>query len=423
MNYIERIMDKKIERKIKTMGAVAIRGPKWCGKTTSAGRFAKSVLYMQDADNQKRYLELAESQPSLLLEGEKPRLLDEWQIAPVLWNAVRFSVDKSRLRGQFLLTGSSVPKEDDSMHSGVGRFAFVNMKTLTLYEMGASNGKISLGDLLDGKRDIDGVTSNITYEKLAILIARGGWPGAMDLEDDIALDVPKDYLEGVWSSDISRVDNVTRNPELAKCILKSYARSICTINSDDSIYDDVVANFGYVSEKTVFDYLNVLKKLYLIEDIPAWNPNIRSKTSIRTSPKKTFADPSIAVAALGATPKDLMFNPETFGLLFENLVNRDLSVYIESLGGYLRHYRDRFGLECDNVIHFNDEKYALVEVKLGSQKGIDEGEEHLLQLQSLIEQNGQMRKPEFLMIITGFTEISYTTKNGVMVVPIGCLKN
>ena len=430
MEYIERIIDKKIARKMKATGAVYIRGPKWCGKTTSATRFAKSVLNMQDSDNQKRYLEIAETKPSLLLEGDKPRLLDEWQIAPVLWNAVRFSVDTSGLKGQFLLTGSATPKEDDSLHSGTGRFSFVDMKPLTLYEMGISDGKISLSDILDGKRDIDGITSNISYEELATIIARGGWPNSMSLDDDAVLESNKDYIEAVCHSDISRVDGVTRNPDLAKTILKAYARSICTINSDETIYKDVLSNYGDVSTKTISDYINVLKKLFLIEEIPAWNPNIRSKTSIRTSPKKTFVDPSLAMAALESTPKDLMFDPETFGLMFENLVNRDLSVYADDLGGYLRHFRDRFGLECDNVLHFSNGKYALIEVKLTG-NGVKKGEENLLKILELIKENNKnaksdldkIREPEFLMVITGSDNIAYTTENNVLVVPIGCLKN
>ena len=430
MDYIERILDKKIEKKMKSSGAVAIRGPKWCGKTTSAARIAKSILNMQDPDNQKRYLEIAENKPSLLLEGEKPRLLDEWQIAPVLWNAVRFSVDNSGLKGQFILTGSSTPKEDDSMHSGTGRFAFINMKPLTLYEMGLSNGKISLQDLANGKRDIDGITSQITYEQLATIIARGGWPSSLDLDDEAAFEANKDYLTAVFTSDISRVDGVTRNPDLARTILKSYARSVCTINSDDSIYNDILANYGEVSYKTVSDYVNVLKKLYLIEEIPAWNPNIRSKTSIRTSPKKTFVDPSLAMAVLDSTPKNLMYDPETFGLMFENLVDRDLSVYVEEQGGYLRHFRDRFGLECDNVLHFSDGKYALIEVKLTG-NGVKSGEENLLKILQLIRENNEniknskekIREPEFLMVITGTDNMAYVSENNVLVVPIGCLKD
>ena len=430
MKYINRIVDKRIALKLKSMGAIYIKGCKWCGKTTSAKRLTKSVINLQDPDNQKRYLMLADTKPSLLLEGEKPKLIDEWQIAPVLWNAVKFFVDNSGKKGQFILTGSATPKEDDNTHPGTGRFAFITMKPMTLYESGESNGKISLKDILDGKTNFDGITSNLSYERLAYLICRGGWPGSLELEEKSALEVPKDYLDAVYNSDISRIDGVSRNPDLARSILKSYARQTCTIDSNESLYNDIISNYGKVSEKTINDYLNVFKKLFLIEEIPAWNPNIRSKTAIRTSPKKTFVDPSLAVAALECSPEDLIYDPETYGVLFENLVNRDLSVYASEYGGYLRHFRDRYGLECDNVIHFNDDRYGLVEVKL-SENGIKKGEENLLKILNIIKEhnenvtrkNDKIREPDFLMIITGIHDIAYTTENGVLVVPIGCLKD
>ena len=430
MEYISRILDAKIEAKLKSMGAIYIKGCKWCGKTTSAKQFTKSVINMQDPDNQSRYLLLAENKPSILLEGEKPRLIDEWQLAPVLWNAVRFSIDNTNLKGQFILTGSATPKEDKNLHTGTGRFSFITMKPMTLFESGDSTGEISLLDIMNGKRDIDGIKANLSYEKLAYIICRGGWPGSISLSDEEALDVPKDYLDAVVNSDISRIDEVSRNPELARVILKAYARQVCTIDSNESLYSDVISNYGDVSEKTISDYLNVFKKLFLIEEIPAWNPNIRSKTSIRTSPKKTFVDPSLAIAALDATPSDLMYDPETYGLMFENLVNRDLSVYADSIGGYLRHFRDRFGLECDNVIHFNNGKYGLVEIKL-SENGVKKGEENLLKINGLIKEHNKnvmnvkdkIREPDFMMIITGIHNIAFTTENGILVVPIGCLKN
>lgn len=430
MEYINRIVDRKIEEKLRAMGAISIKGCKWCGKTTSAKRVAKSFINLQDPDNQNRYFRLAEAKPSMLLEGEKPKLIDEWQLAPVLWNAVRYAVDNSNEKGQFILTGSATPVEDDTMHPGTGRFGFITMKTLTLFESGESNGKISLKDILDGKREIDGITSDITYEQLAYIICRGGWPGSLELTENEALNIPKDYLEAVCNYDISRIDGVSRNPELAMTIIKAYARQVCTIDSDESLLADVKANYDSVSIPTLSDYINALKKLYLIEEIPAWNPNIRSKTSMRTSPKKTFVDSSLAVAALGASPKDLMFDPETYGLMFENLVNRDLSVYANELGGTIRHFRDRFGLECDNVVQFGNGKYGLIEVKL-SGNGIKKGEENLLKIRSLIREHNkkverkidQIREPDFLMVITGIDNIAYTTPNGVLVVPIGCLKD
>lgn len=422
MEYIKRIIDKEIQDKLSIAGAIVIKGPKWCGKTTSAKQIAKSVLEMQNPDLQENYLELANTKPSLLLEGEKPRLIDEWQLAPKLWNAVRYSVDKTSETSQYILTGSSVPVEDDTLHSGIGRFAFITMKSMTLYETGDSNGTISLLDILNGKTNIDGKKTDLTYEEIAYVLCRGGWPNGIKLDEKKALQIPKNYLDLLCESDISRVDGVKRNPTLTRTILKSYARQISTIDSNKALYEDIQANYSDTSERTIMDYIDTLKKLYIIEEIEAWNPNIRSKTSIRTAPKKTMVDPSLAVAALGCSPKELMLDIKTFGLLFENLVSRDLSVYVNSIGGYLNHYRDRFGLECDNVIHFDNGKYALVEVKLGGAK-IKEAEEHLNTLKNLIMENEpKLGAPEFLMVITG-TDLAYTTETGVLIVPIGCLKD
>ena len=421
MRYIKRIIDKEIREKLSATGAILIKGPKWCGKTTSAKQIAKSVLEMQDPDLQENYFELADTKPSLLLEGEKPRLIDEWQLAPKLWNAVRYSVDKISEPAQYILTGSATPTEDDTLHSGTGRFAFVTMKPMTLYETGDSNGSVSISDLLSGKRNIDGRRTDLTYKKTAFVLCRGGWPNALSLSEKKALSVPGNYLDLLCESDISKVDGVKRNPALARVILKSYARQVSTTNSNKSMYEDIRANYSDISEKTIVDYINTLKKLYIIEEVEAWNPNIRSKTSIRTASKKSMADPSLATAALGCSPKELMLDIKTFGLLFENLVNRDLSVYVNSIGGNLKHYRDRFGLECDNVIQFYSGKYALVEIKLGGAK-IKEAEEHLLTLKKLISDNEpNLAPPEFLMIITG-TDMAYTTESGVLIVPAGCLK-
>lgn len=422
MNYIKRIVDKELNKKLSIVGAVLIKGPKWCGKTTSAKQIAKSVLEIQNPDLQENYIELANTKPSLLLEGDKPRLIDEWQLAPKLWNAVRYSVDNIGLPNQYILTGSATPIEDNSLHSGVGRFAFVTMKPMTLYESGDSNGKISLLDILNGKRNIDGIKSDLTYEKIAYLICRGGWPSSLKLSEESALEIPKNYIDVLCNSDISRVDNVKRDPYLAKTVLKAYARQVSTIDSDQALYNDIKANYSDITERTIIDYVNALKKLYIIEEIEAWNPNIRSKTSIRTSPKKTMIDPSLAVAALGCSKDDIMLDIRTHGLLFENLVDRDLSVYANSIGGSLKHYRDRYGLECDNVIHFDDGRYALVEVKLSGSK-IKEAEEHLITLKKLIlESKENLKEPEFLMVVTG-TDMAYTTENDVLVVPIGCLKD
>lgn len=422
MEYIKRIIDKEIKSKLSIMGAVLIKGPKWCGKTTSAKNIAKSVIEIQNPDLQENYIELANMKPSLLLEGEKPRLIDEWQIIPKLWNAVRYSVDNIGLPGQYILTGSATPVEDDTVHSGVGRFAFIKMKPMTLFESGDSNGRISIKAILEGEQNIDGITTDLTYEKIAYALCRGGWPRAIGLNEKIALEIPKNYIDVLCDSDISRVDGIKRNPLLAKTILKAYARQVSTINSNQSLFEDVKANYVEVSDRTIIDYLEVLKKLYIIEEIEAWSPNIRSKTAIRTSPKKSMVDPSLAVAALGCTPKQLMLDVRTYGLLFENLVNRDLSVYINAIGGNLKHYRDRYNLECDNVLIFEDGRYALVETKLGGTM-IKEAEKHLLELKEIIKNNEpKIGTPAFLMIITG-TDMAYTTENGVMVVPVGCLKD
>lgn len=425
MKYIKRIVDDEIALQLKVAGAIQIKGPKWCGKTTSARQLAKSVLELQNPDLQDNYLELASTKPSLLLEGDKPRLIDEWQLAPKLWNAVRYDIDKTGEYGSYILTGSAVPIDDDTtkdLHTGVGRFAIVDMKPMTLYESGDSNGKISLYELLNGKRDIDGIKTTLGYEQIATVLCRGGWPNAIGMNEELSANIARNYLDILCQSDISRVDGIKKDPELARAILRAYARQTSTIDSDKSMYDDVRSNYALVSEATIASYIKALKRLYVIEDIEAWNPNIRSKTAIRTSPKKSFVDPSLAVAALGCSKKELMLDINTFGLLFENLVGRDLSVYAKKYGGTLRHYRDRYGLECDNVIHFPDGRYILAEVKLGGSK-LKEAEEHLLELNRLINESKDIKvKPSLLMVITG-TDMAYVTTTGVLVVPIGCLKD
>lgn len=422
MEYYKRIVDSEIENKLSFMGAILIRGPKWCGKTTSAKRFAKSVIEMQDPDNADNYLKIANEKPSILLNGDKPRLIDEWQVAPRLWDAVRYSVDKIGVPGQYILTGSATPTTESKSHTGTGRFDIVEMKPMTLFESGDSNGKISLKDILNGKRNIDGIETNLTYQDIAFLVCRGGWPSALAISKPKSLEIAKSYIKILCESDISNVDGVKRNPLLARTILRAYARHISTIDSDKSLYDDVKANFADISEKTISSYINAFKKLYVINEIEAWNPNIRSKTAIRTGNKKSMIDPSLAVASLGCSPKELELDYNTLGLLFENLVNRDLSVYLRSLNGNLNHYRDRYGLECDNVVHFENGKYALIETKLGDSQ-VKEAEKHLIELKKLILENEKkLGEPEFLMVITG-GQHAYTTEEGVLVVPIGCLKD
>lgn len=421
MEYKKRIIENKLKDELNCMGAVLIRGPKWCGKTTTAKLFSKDVVELQNPDLQEKYFNILKVKPSLLLQGNKPLLIDEWQLYPNIWNSVRYEVDKASEVGQFILTGSSVPVEKEGLHSGVGRFSFIDMKPMTLYESGESNGKISLKDILEKKVNIDGIKCEFPFEKIAYVISRGGWPSSIGVNEDYALRTAKNYYDVLCQSDISQIDGVKRDSKLARRILKSYARQVCTINSNTALFEDVQNDEYDVSERTIIEYLKIFKKLYVIEEIEAWNPNIRSKTSIRSSTKKTFVDPSLAVAALECSTKDLLYDINTLGLLFENLVSRDLSIYAEANGGYLNHYRDRFGLECDNVIHFPNGKYALVEVKLGDNL-VEEAEKNLIKLKNLILENPKIKEPEFLMVITG-SEIAYTTQNNVLVVPIGCLKN
>ena len=422
--YMKRIIDSEIKEQLDVAGVISIRGPKWCGKTTTAEQFSKSTFRVQGDEDHPNNTQLAMEQPYIVLKGENPRLIDEWQLAPELWNAARNNVDKLKSQGLYLFTGSATPDEKkmENLHSGAGRFAFIDMKPMSLYESGDSNGKISLKDLFNHKFDIDGISCDMTYEKMAYLICRGGWPNSISMNKKSALKVPSNYVEAVVSSDISRIDGVSRNKELARTILKSYARMVSTIDSNDSLYKDVQANYGDVSETTIIDYLNQLKKLYLIDEIDAWSPNIRSKTTIRTSPKKSFVDPSIATAALGVEPEELVLDRNTYGLLFENLVDRDLSIYIKSLGGRLNHYRDRYGLEVDQILHLGNDKYALIETKV-SMRYVPEAEEHLMKLKETIMNNQpRLGEPEFMMIIVN-EQMAYTTKNGILVVPIGCLKN
>ncbi|MDD4187215.1 MAG: DUF4143 domain-containing protein [Bacilli bacterium] len=425
MKYKKRIIDEIIELKLKVAGGVVIRGPKWCGKTTSAKQVSKSVLDLQNFETLEKNKQIAENDISLLLDGDKPRLIDEWQMLPKIWNAVRHYIDEKNDVGLYILTGSATPLKDKTLHTGIGRFSFVDMKPMTLFESGDSNGSISLKDIAQGSIRVRGQKSNIDYQELAYLTCRGGWPGAISKSKEVALEIAKDYVKVLLESDISNIDGVSRNPILARHILKSYARNISTIESNQAILEDVSKSYGEVSKQTVLDYINTLKRLYVIEEIEAWNPNLRSKTSIRTSSKKSFVDPSLATATLEISPKELALDPNTFGFLFENLVNRDLSVYTNKIGGHVRHYRDRFGLECDHVINFNNGKFGLIQTKLGSSQ-IDQGLDKLREVRRLIEEKNKekilVKEPDFYMVITG-GDTAYTTEDGIFVVPIGCLKD
>lgn len=427
--YLPRLMDAQLKETLDYIGAVLIVGPKWCGKTTTALMQAKSVLKMQDPDYTKGYLATAEIKPSILLQGENPRLIDEWQIAPVLWDAVRTAVDNRRETGLFILTGSNAVDDKQIMHSGTGRIAKLKMYPMSLYESKESNGLVSLSKLFENPDyNIDGKRSNLTIEQLVFAACRGGWPASLNAKSEKgALFIAKTYLQSICDEDCSKIDNVSRSPEKMRAILRSYARNISTLATNTSILQDIQANFSDMSAPTLYSYLNILNRLYVIEDIPAWNPSIRSASAIRSSDKKEFTDPSIAVAALNLSPEQLLLDLHTFGFIFETLCIRDLKVYSSKLGGRVSYYHDRYGLEADAVLHLDNDKYALIEFKLGS-RGIEEGAKHLCKLRDLIHKHNlenprqPLREPDLLIVITG-GEYSYRQKDGVCIIPIGCLKD
>lgn len=420
--YYQRVSDKVLLDHLESKGAVLIEGAKWCGKTTSAKHIAKSVIEMDRPDMTEQYQQMARINPSNLLEGEVPHLIDEWQIATNIWNAVRYEVDRRGEFGQFILTGSSVPAAlDESMHTGTGRIVRMQMRPMSLFESKDSTGQVSLMDLFN-KKDISTV-DNHSIDEIAFLICRGGWPAALNHGKKVALKQAFDYYDAVVNDDISRVDRVKRDSERTKRILKSYARNVATQASLETIRSDVISNDVETFDKeALYGYLNALKRIFVIEDSPAWNPNLRSKTAIRTSDTRYFVDPSIAVAALGLGPTDLVNNLELMGLIFENLCVRDLRIYADALDGSVYHYRDKTGLECDAVIHLRNDSYGLVEVKLGGDQSINEGAESLLKLTSKIDTE-KMKKPAFLMVLCGVAPFAYKREDGVFVVPITCLKD
>lgn len=420
--YKKRIADELLERKLKGKGAVLIQGPKWCGKTTTAEQISGSVLYMANPEDKDQNLTLVDLNPSLLLTGDTPRLIDEWQIAPKLWDSVRFEVDHRGEEGQFILTGSAVPANMDVVtHTGTGRFAWLTMRPMSLYESGDSNGSISLSDLFNSVTDVSGI-NKLSMEDVAYLCCRGGWPRSIFMDKDIALDQAYDYYDAVVNSDISRVDNINRNPERAKNIMRSYARNIGSQASNETIRNDIISNDSFsLDSDTILSYINALKKIFVVEEAPAWNPNLRSKTAIRTSDTRYFVDPSIAVAALGIGPNDLINDLNTFGLIFETLCVRDLRVYSESINGSVYHYKDASDLECDVVIHLRNGSYGLIEVKLGGDKLINEGAVNLKKLCDRID-TSRMKNPSFLMVLTAVGNYAYRREDGIFVVPIGCLK-
>ncbi len=421
--YRNRIADGILDRKLRAKGAVLIEGAKWCGKTTTASQIAKSILYMQDPARKRQYLELSEIDPARLLSGETPRLIDEWQLAPKLWDAIRFEVDRRDEFGQFILTGSAVPPETSEIsHSGIGRITKMLMRPMSLYESGDSSGQVSLSGLFAGNGDIRG-ESSMNIDKLSFLICRGGWPKAIDEEEDVALQQAIDYFDAIVDADISRVDNVERNKERTKRILRSYARSVGTPAKISSIAADISANEAVsISDMTITSYINALKKIFVLEDSSAWNPNLRSKTAIRTSDTRYFTDPSVCTAALELGPNDLVNDLNTMGFLFENMCIRDLRIYAEALDGNVYHYRDKSGLECDAVVHLRNGVYGLVEIKLGGDRLISEGVETLKKLSSNIDTT-KMKAPAFKMVLVGVGEMAYRRSDGIYIVPLSCLKH
>lgn len=421
--YKKRIADKLLKYRLEEVGAVLIEGPKWCGKTTTAEQQAKSVLYMADPDNQKSYIEMADLRIKMLLKGDNPRLIDEWQIIPQIWDAIRFDVDHRGEEGLYVLTGSAVPASTENIHhTGTGRFAWITMRTMTLWESGESTGEVSLAELFRGNPDIAGF-NKLKIEDIAYVVCRGGWPSSVSKNRRAALRQAYDYYDAVVKTDISRVDEVSRNSERTKLLLRSYARSQGGQVSIGAIRQDMMANDDEtLADKTVQSYIGALKKIFVIEDMPAWNPNLRSKTAIRSADTRYFVDPSIAVAALGLGPEDLVNDLETFGLLFETLCVRDLKVYADALDGMVYHYRDKNGLECDAVIHLRNGAYGLVEIKLGGAAAIEKGASTLMELASKIDTT-KMKVPAFLMVLTAVGDYAYQRKDGIYVVPVGCLKD
>lgn len=425
-NYRPRIADGLLLDLLDAMGAVVIEGAKWCGKTTTAEQPAKSVLYLSDTENLAQNMAMIDMHPRTVLSGEAPMLIDEWQEAPKLWDAIRFEIDHRKEDGQFILTGSAVPdktKINEIHHTGTGRFSWLKMRPMSLWESGESNGAVSFKELFDGNTDIAVAAPNLPLETIAFLMCRGGWPGTLRKKTErTALMVAYEYYKATTHKDISRVDGVSRNPERVKRLMRSYARHQGSQASLSTISADISTNEAErLSEITISEYINALKKIYVIEDALAWNPNLRSKTTVRSSDTRYFVDPSIAISALALGPGDLMNDLETMGLLFETMVVRDLRCYADALDGTMYHYRDKTGLECDAVMHLRGGRYGLIEVKLGGDTRIEEGAATLKKLAANLDTT-KMRQPSFLMVLTAVGQYAYTRNDGVVVVPITCLK-
>ena len=417
--YLLRLCDQELQIALQSSGAVLIEGAKWCGKTRTASNAAKSILYMQDPDNTASYQAMADTKPSLLLKGETPRLIDEWQMAPVLWDTVRFEIDKREDTGQFILTGSAVPADNVTAHTGTGRISRMLMRPMSLFESHESNGTVSFGDLFAGNQAIEAM-SELSIEKIAFALCRGGWPASVMKNETSALRMSRDYVEAVINHDVSRVDDVEKNPERVRLLLRSLARNVATLASIQTIKNDIEATDISISDKTISSYLNALRRIFVVEDLPAWLPSMRSKTAIRTSSKRHFVDPSIATAVLRTNPDGLLNDFKTFGFLFESLCTRDIRVYAQVIDGDVFHYRDKSELESDLIVRLRDGRWAAIEVKLGN-KQIEEAAQNLLALKAKIDED-KMGQVSFLMVLTG-GQFAYRRNDGVLVVPIGCLKN
>lgn len=418
-DYLPRLSDNELQKSLESTGAVLIEGAKWCGKTSTALNASASVLFMQDPDTATGNLALADTRPSLLLVGDTPRLIDEWQMAPVLWDAVRFEVDKRGLVGQFILTGSSVPKDNIVAHTGTGRISRIKMRTMSLFESKESSGDISLKSLFDGNLDFAAI-SNLSIEALSHILCRGGWPATLKLSKEASLRTARDYVEAVINFDISAVDGVDKNPERVRLLMRSIARNIGTQASLQTIKADIEAHGESLSDKTISSYMNALHRIFVVEDLPAWQPSLRSKTAIRTAVKRHFVDPSIAAAVMRTDPDGLIKDFEYFGFLFESLCTRDMRIYAQANDGDVFHYRDKNGLEADMIIRLRDGRWAAIEVKLG-QSEINKAAENLLKLRDKVDTK-TMGEASFLMIVTG-GQYAYKREDGVLVVPIACLKD
>ena len=417
MKYLPRIADDYFRTRLHSTGALLIEGPKWCGKTTTAERLCSSELYMQDPDERESNMYYASKKPSKLLEGERPRLIDEWQTAPVLWDAVRFAVDKEKGRGMFILTGSAVPnlekEEEEKMHSGTGRISRARMHTMSLFESGESDGSVSISGLFEGKTDYS-ARSDISLERMAFIVCRGGWPATIGMDERYSLRTAKDYVDSVSTSDISRADGVMRDQYTARALLASLARNVCTLADTTAIAEDLR---NYATRKTVTEYISALRKIFVCEDVPAWRPSLLSKARLRLAPKRCFSDPSIAAAALNATPELLLKDHSVFGSIFESLCVRDMRSYLQPIEGTVMHYHDNTGLEADMILALDDGRWAAIEVKLHS--GEDSAAENLLRIEKKTKVTNGI-EPSFLAIITA-TGMFRIRDDGVLVIPIGCL--